>query len=142
MRRNQSLVAMMGACLLTILLGAGCGEPALFVSVDGIPAGVATLRIHTALNGQQSADNQTLKPGASQFIVRLPASASGQVHLDIDGLDGQGCAIARGSMDEAVPSGLRRYVDKTVTLMALSATSCAPAPVNKNRVCSPDSWCW
>ena len=26
--------------------------------------------------------------------------------------------------------------------MALSATSCAPAPVTKNRVCSPDNWCW
>ena len=142
MGRNQPLVAIVTACLLLALFGAGCGDPSLFVSVDGIPAEVAALRVRTILNGQTAPDNQTLSQGTTQFIVRLPTGASGQVHLDIEGVDGQGCVLAQGSTDDAVPTGLRRYIERTVTLMAVSTTSCTPASVSKKMVCSPDSWCW
>jgi hypothetical protein len=65
-----------------------------------------------------------LEPSQLQFVIRLPARLQGFLWLEAAALDGSGCKVATGTLEERVPGGLRPYVERTLTLASTQGRLC------------------
>lgn len=123
-----------GCLLVGLLTVAGCSEgPALFVSLESWPEGAVRVRFRTMLNGEIDTD-RFLMPGELRFVVRMPSGASGSVRLDAVGLDSRDCEVALGTLEDQVPTGLRRWAERTLSLTTQMPPICPPLP---NDMSSP-----
>lgn len=111
--------------LSLVLWGAlpGCADPGITVTLAGWPPGAQQLVVHPSLDGRAGTDI-VLPAEQGSFVVRVPAGAGALLHLDAVGLDGGGCKVAKGALDQALPAGIRPYADITLTLDAVSPVLC------------------
>lgn len=123
-----------GWLLVGLLAVVGCSEgSALFVSLESWPEGAVRVRLRTMLNGEIDTD-RFLMPGELRFVVRMPSGASGSVRLDAVGLDSRACEVALGTLEDRVPTGLRRWAERTLSLTTQLPPICPPLP---NDMSSP-----
>lgn len=118
----------LGLCRLLFLLGlAGCAtdsRPLVVVSVEGLTAGVQSIRATATLGGQT--DVEVFTSGLAQFGLRLPQGSSGALGLTLEALRSDQCIIASGSGNIDMVGGQSR-TDLSISLLPLSAPACSGA---------------
>ncbi|MFO0656262.1 MAG: hypothetical protein U0787_14420 [Polyangia bacterium] len=131
MRRSESGLALaiaarwgLASVLLVLLSALSCNNDyVLFVNVDGWPADVAGLTVHTALDGV-AGDDIAVDAASGRFAVRLAFGQSGVVNLSAVALDSKQCKVATGSLSVPLGSGLKRGTDATLILTPLPQRMC------------------
>lgn len=118
-----------GAWVLSILVVCGvlplfgCADAGLTVTLTDWPVGASEVRIQPSLDGTPGSEI-VLTPGQSVFVVRVPQGQGGVLSIAGLAYDGAGCKVASGTLEQALPRGLRPYADAQLTLSALSPMTC------------------
>ncbi|MCS6914238.1 MAG: hypothetical protein RMK29_08495 [Myxococcales bacterium] len=124
-----------GALLVALLLVlSGCGEEAsrpLLVSVVGLPADTAALRVGAVLQGRAATQVHEIRRSLNLFGLRLPEGSRGQLQVQLDALRADRCVIGRGFGELTLPAQLSSQLE--VTMRSLSHPLC---------LCSATGWCW
>lgn len=118
MRRIPSLLS----CSL-IAYFAGCGEPYadIVVNLVNLTEETETVMVESAVEGQ--ALDPTVIPAANRrFIIRIPASSSGEVMITTTSRDAGECRLGRGTVSVHYERGLRPEV--SIDVVALAEARC------------------
>ena len=106
------------------LLGlANCNDPTVILDVAGLPDGTVKLLVQSQLNGVHGQD-ALFDVGSSQVVLQLPKGSDGMLNLEVQALSISGCKIARSSVSQAVPTGLRPLVQLSTTLTPFYTMDC------------------
>lgn len=100
-----------------------CGETMVILDVDGAPPEAVQLRLRSRLDGVPGKDFLADLPN-QRVVVYLPDGATGSLQLEVTGLDKDNCKVAIASLTEEVPRGLRRFLERRVTLDPVSPARC------------------
>lgn len=133
-RRAPSVAAAAAA----LFLSGGCAsEPTIYLTLADWPVAANRILVQTSVNGKQGL-NQYVERAASdptRFLLHLPAGAEGTVQISLLAQDVAGCIVADRLLSETIPTGLRRWTERTAMLQPTSG-GCKSTPS-----CSPSGWC-
>lgn len=104
-----------------LLLGVNSCAPeqsTLVISVAGLQPDIKTLHLTARLAGTESTRDYV---AASTIGLKLPAGASGQVELRMNGLGGNGCPVATGQA--SVAASMQERVDVALQLVAQTCST-------------------
>ena len=123
--RSDLLRTVLSLLLLAMGLLQCGGEPILVLNIDpgSLPGSVTKLLVRTSLNGT-AGRGELFDVGPRGIAVHLPEGASGQVQIDLFGLNDGGCKVAQTSWTQDVPGGLSRSAERAVTLTELPVPLC------------------
>ena len=121
---TRTTLRRMTLLLLTGALSASCGgdERSILVRVNGIPAGTPSLRATSVLGGKADVGID-LTPPFDSFGLKLPASNSGTLTLNVSAQDNDKCKSAFGILD--IELGSKNYQEVSITLNAISPVQCS-----------------
>lgn len=114
--------------LLLVALGfARCNDSALVIlniNTSGLTEGnAASILLRSQLNGVPGTE-QHLERLQHRVAIELPGGASGNLQIDVFGLNEGGCKISSASLTVDVPSGLSRSVELPVMLNPMTPPQC------------------
>lgn len=101
----------------------GCADAGVTVTLTDWPAGASEVRIQPSLDGIPGSEIVLMRD-QSVFVVRVPQGQGGVLAISGLAYNGAGCKVASGSLEQALPRGLRPYADAKLTLSALSPATC------------------
>lgn len=109
--------------VLVLLAFSNCNEPTVVLDVSGWPADAVRLLVQSELNGVRGQDS-IFDAGSAQVVLQLPRGSNGILKLEVLALSSSGCKIARSTLSEPVPTGLRPLVELSTTLTPLYTMGC------------------
>ena len=121
---SRNTLRRMTLLLLTGALTTSCGgdERSILVRVNGVPAGTPSLRATSILDGKTDVGMDLLPP-LDSFGLKLPASNSGTLTLNVSAQDTDKCKSASGTLD--IELGSKNYQEVTITLNAITPVQCS-----------------
>lgn len=126
---------------LGLLCGVGLGlvscggDPNSFlINLNNIPDNTQSVQVSAKLGGKAAQETRSITSPLDRFGVALDQGASGQLVLDIQAIDPDGCSKASGTAAFDLPTG---FQSSTVSLALLSPRKCGALPAcAANTVCT------
>lgn len=114
---------VVGLLAFALASWSGCADAGVTVTLSSWPAGASEVRVVPSLDGVAGSEI-VLDRSQLVFVVRVPQGRGGVLSLAARGLDAGSCKVATGSLEQALPSGIRPYVDAALSLSTLPTPLC------------------
>ncbi len=112
-----------GLILLYVLVASCGGELSLWVRLPEWPAEATALSVVPWLNGVKQSEI-TVPSESPGFVVALPVGVTGEIRLQIDALDKDGCRVGTAEVKEALGLALRATREKAAQIVMLPEPIC------------------
>lgn len=138
--RLAELRCLAMACFLLGTPACSPTENNLLVSVKSLPTRAASLSVTAKLNEMLSTTSmptQTLTTSLDRFGVNIPAETSGQLRLNLQAFDNDGCLQGTGTVEVRLPAG---RTDISISMVAQTPRQCGSLlPCSQMSICSFNS---
>ncbi len=122
--KSRSAWIQMVVGLVLVVIGGSCGgEPVLWVHLEEWPDGAQVLQVQRWLDGVEY-ERFEVQPEETGFAVSLAEGRSGEVRLQVWGMDGTGCKVAGGEVRERLGPALRVTKEQRVRLATMTPARC------------------